>query len=122
MRRDTPWLLWLAAGLLVLLAGVAVLQYRWLGQVSEAGRQRMESSLRARAEQFAEEFDRDIARAFFWLQVEPDAIEKQDWTRYAERYDRWVASSPRPRLVREIWLLTPDSAPRRFNPAARIFE
>lgn len=122
MRRGTPWLLWLAVGLLVLLAAVAVLQYRWLGEVSEAGRQRMQSTLRARAEQFAEEFDRDIARAFIWLQVEPHVAEKKDWARYADRYERWLASAPRPRLVREIWLLTPGVPPHRFNPDARDFE
>jgi signal transduction histidine kinase len=122
MRKGTPWLLVLTVGLLVLLASVAVLQYRWLGEVSEAGRQRMESTLRARAEQFAEEFDREIARAFFWLQVNADAAGRKDWSRYAERYDRWLATTGRPRLVREIWFLAPGTSPQRFNPDTRLFE
>jgi signal transduction histidine kinase len=105
-----------------MLAGLAALQFRWVGEVSEAGRQRMQTTLRARAEQFTEEFDREIARAFFWLQVDPESIEKKDWTGYAGRYDRWLASSSRPRMVREVWLFANGSAALRFNPATRAFE
>ncbi len=121
MRRGTPRLLWLAIALLLMLGALAVLQYRWLGEVSEAGRERMMSTLRSRAEQFTEEFDREIARAFFWLQVEPDAFDRNDWRRYSDRYERWLAGAAHPRLVKEVWLFAPDAVARRFDPAARAF-
>lgn len=120
--RFIPASLLLSLGLLVLLGGLAVLQYRWVGQVSEAERQRMQASLRARAEQFAEEFDREVARAFFWLQVEADLLHAKDWTRYAERYDRWRASTNHPELARSVWLFADDATPRRYNTRARAFE
>ncbi len=47
----------------VLLALLAFLQYRWLGQVSEGERQRMRTTLEARARDFAAEFDRELSKA-----------------------------------------------------------
>lgn len=121
MRRRQPWLLWLALALLVMLGAMAVLQYRWVGEVSQAGRQRLTTTLHTRAQQFTDDFDQEIARAFFWLQAEPGALERGDWTRYTDRYERWLAGAAHPRLVREIWLFAPGHDPRRFNPGARSF-
>jgi two-component system, OmpR family, sensor histidine kinase SenX3 len=47
----------------VLLALLAFLQYRWLGQVSDGERQRMRATLEARARDFAAEFDRELGKA-----------------------------------------------------------
>jgi signal transduction histidine kinase len=119
MRRAS--LLWLSLAMLVLLAGMAVLQYRWLGQVSAAERQRMQTSLEERVSQFAAEFDRDVARAFFWLQVDAEALQQRDWTRYADRHDRWLATSAHPQLVLEIWVFTAEGESLRFDPSSRTF-
>ncbi|HSL20464.1 MAG TPA: HAMP domain-containing sensor histidine kinase [Vicinamibacterales bacterium] len=121
-ERRWPPLSWLSLGLLALLTGLAILQYRWLGQVSEAERQRLQAGLQARAGQFADEFDREIARAFFHLQVDPESLQRDDWTRYAERYDRWQAAVPHPRLVSELWLFAPGADPRRYDSDARAFQ
>ena len=45
------------AGLLVALVLLAALQYRWVGQVGEAERARLQASARSRAEQLAQDFD-----------------------------------------------------------------
>lgn len=121
MRRQHPWLLWLALALLLMLGALATLQYRWVGEVSQAGRHRLATTLHSRAQQFTEEFDREIARVFFWLQVEPTEIDSDDWARYAERYERWLAGAAHPRLVREVWLFAPNVPPRRFDVASRRF-
>ena len=47
----------------VLLALLAFLQYRWLGQVSDGERERMRATLETRARDFAEEFDRELGKA-----------------------------------------------------------
>ena len=47
----------LTAALLVLLPALAVLQYRWVGQVSAAERDRMERNLRVGAYQFRQTFE-----------------------------------------------------------------
>ena len=59
-----------AAALLGLIALLATLQYRWLGQVSDAERERMRTSLAGRATGFAQDFDREITRAYLTFQLE----------------------------------------------------
>ncbi|HEV7515148.1 MAG TPA: hypothetical protein VGR07_02495, partial [Thermoanaerobaculia bacterium] len=53
--------------LATLLSLLAVLQYRWIGEVSRAERER----LRAAPDHFAEEFDRELTRAFLSFQPGP---------------------------------------------------
>jgi hypothetical protein len=59
LTRPSPLTL-LTAALLVLLPALAVLQYRWVGQVSEAERDRMERNVRTAAFQFRGAFDTEI--------------------------------------------------------------
>ena len=61
MRRSRPPLgLIVPAALAVLVVTLAVLQYRWLGQVSDAERERMKTTLMQRADAFARDFDREV--------------------------------------------------------------
>src|SRR5512135_3788700 len=55
----------LIGGLLLLLGVVAVLQYRWIGELSEAERTRLKVRIEERADRFSEDFDREISRVFF---------------------------------------------------------
>ena len=52
----------------LLLIGLAVLQYRWVGQVSQAERERLKRALRTSADRIADDFDREIFRAFIAFQ------------------------------------------------------
>ena len=60
-----------AAALLGLIALLATLQYRWLGRISDAERERMTATLNARADAFAQDFDRELTLAYMLFQVEP---------------------------------------------------
>ena len=62
--RRVPWQLLAAAVLLVLLATLATFQYRWLGDVSQAERERMRASLRTRAAEFTQAFDAELTRMY----------------------------------------------------------
>src|SRR5206468_11894465 len=63
MRRGfRPPLALFAAALLGLIALLATLQYRWLGRISDAERERMRASLNARASEFAQDFDRELTQ------------------------------------------------------------
>ena len=57
------------------LAALATLQSRWLGEVSEAERERMRAGLRTRASAFSQEFDGEITRLFLALHVERDLLD-----------------------------------------------
>jgi hypothetical protein len=55
-------MLFTMTALLVLLAILATLGYRWIGQVSQGEQERLQESLRLEAKQFGRDFDRDHAR------------------------------------------------------------
>jgi hypothetical protein len=63
-ERKLPLMLTLSGALIVLLALLAVLQYRWLGQVSAGERELMQASLRISADRFREDFNREFNRAY----------------------------------------------------------
>jgi signal transduction histidine kinase len=111
-----------AAVLVLLLAVLATLQYRWLGQVAEAERARLQAGARVRVEQIADEFDREITRAYAWLRVDPEMLGEGGGERFAARYERWSARTEHPGLVAAIYVAEHAEGAarlRRFDPAAR---
>jgi signal transduction histidine kinase len=106
--------------LLLLLAVVAWLQYRWVGQVSEAERDRMQAALRARATQFSEDFNREITRAYVWFQVDPTPGAADPEGSLPVAWRRWKSSAPRPALVRGVYAVLHQAGAgpilRRVNP------
>ena len=69
-RRIRPPLAVVALALLGLIVLLAVLQYRWLGQISDAERAQRRTTLAAGALEFAQDFDREITRAYLLFQTD----------------------------------------------------
>jgi signal transduction histidine kinase len=90
---------------LLLLPALAWMQYQWLGQLSEAERERMQRTLRTAAAQFANDFDNELSRTLITLQVNGATLRDQNWRAYAQNYSQWAASTTDPRLVRDVWLV-----------------
>ncbi|PYS52771.1 MAG: hypothetical protein DMG13_15085 [Acidobacteria bacterium] len=89
--------------LLILLPILAILQYRWLGEVSAAERQRLESSLRVASGQLADEFTLQLGRlsnAFQLREGFPD-----DGSALIDRYLEWAETAPYPHLLKGFYLL-----------------
>lgn len=112
----------------VLIAVLGVLQYRWLGQISEAERERLRAGLTTAASQFATDFDRELARAFLLFQHDaPDAAgtTEEFAARFAARYDRWQASARFPRLLKDFFIVSETRGDTmqlsRFEPTSRRF-
>jgi signal transduction histidine kinase len=111
--------------LLVLLPALAVLQYRWVGQVSVAERERMQRNLRNAAGQFRESFEGELARALFSLTVGPATAQAGGSDQYSNRYDTWVNTAAHPQVVAGILLIDADGGAlrlRRFNDETHAFE
>jgi signal transduction histidine kinase len=111
--------------LLVLLPALAVLQYRWVGQVSTAERERMQRNLRTAAGQFRENFDLEIVRAVLSLQVGPATALEGASERYTDRYETWLNTSAHPQVVAAVLLADSDAGRlrlRRWNPDSHTFE
>jgi signal transduction histidine kinase len=102
-QRESWTTLAIAVVLLVSLAVLATLQYRWIDRLSRAEGQRLEVSLAAAAGRFGEDFDREIARAFHYFLLrppEPGPLEE----RLVQRWRLWTDGAPYPELIAEVWL------------------
>ena len=71
---------------MLLVPALAWMQYQWLGQLSQAERERMQRTLRTAAAQFAVEFDSELSKALIGLQVEGPVLRDRNWSSYAQRY------------------------------------
>ena len=133
-RRFRPPLALVTVALFGLIVLLAVLQYRWLGQISEAERAQRRATLSAGATEFAQDFDREITRAYLLFQTDaqfaPGGGDQALASRFSARYDRWQASARFPRLLKEFYAYSQDEADaqpgggvlRRFDPTTRRLE
>lgn len=114
----------LTIALLILLPALAVLQYRWVGQVSEAERDRMERNLRTAAFQFRGAFDGEIIRAVNGLRVDATTAQEGAWDRYADRYTSWLDAAEHPGIVASVFLVDENQEAlrlRRWNATTHEF-
>ena len=126
--RLPPFLV--AGAMLGLIALLATLQYRWLGRISDAERERMTATLTARANAFAQDFDRELTLAYMLFQVEPvlpgGSSEQSLPASLASRYERWQATARYPKLIQELYVATSEAGGparlERFNAAAQALE
>ena len=125
MRR-IPWQLLAAAFLPVMLATLATFQYRWIGEVSQAERERMRASLRTRASEFTQEFDGELTRTYVAFHVDSDQIDADPAAAIGAAYDRSQSLSAAHALVRGVYLLEGNMFDtgqlRRFDPDRRVLE
>ena len=118
----------IAGALLGLILLLATLQYRWLGQISGADRDRMTALLNTRAAAFGEDCDRELTRAFLMFQLDPMQQDQSAAAGIATRYDRWQATARFPKMIREVYLVPSQTAVnetgllQRFNPSNRFLE
>ena len=124
MRRPSA-LAVVTAALFVTLTALAVLQYRWVGQISVAERDRMERNLRIAARQFSDAFDDETVRAVNGLRMNVTTMQEEAWNRYADRYTTWTATAEHPQIVANVYLI--DAMPgtlriRRWVNATESFD
>ena len=132
MKRKPPKrplrMLSLVIALMALLPLLAVLQYLWLGQVSEGEREMKKNTLTTMARQFCQDFDSELTGVYLYFNPTPVPFDsKTDQTRddFAARYRRWRETATRPKLVKEIYQTqTGESDGRlaRFNAGTGAFE
>jgi signal transduction histidine kinase len=89
----------------ILVLILAALQFRWVGEVSEAEKERMQARMRSSAARFARDFDRELTRALVYLG--PGGPQRRDRGSYAERRARWASSTTLPELVRAVFVASP---------------
>ena len=117
----------IAGALLGLIALLATLQYRWLGQISGAERDRMTATLNVRASAFGQDLDREVTRAYLLFQLGAAPHDQGTIGELGNRFDRWQATARFPRMIKDVYVLTaPEGEPfgplQRFNTTTRFLE
>jgi signal transduction histidine kinase len=116
----------IAVFLLLLLAALATLQYRWIGRLSDMERQRMHENLKSAGSRFTEDFDRELTRAFIYFHPEPDGAAGDSLNRVLYQYDRWRDNAPWPDMIQDFFTARRKADGTlelsRFQPEARRFE
>ena len=111
--------------LVVLLPVLAYMQYRWVGQVSEGERGRMQRNLENAADQFRAEFDGEIRVAVRELSVGTATAREGASNQYSGRYTSWINNAEHPQIVAEVYLVDATEGLlrlRRWNGATHVFE
>ncbi|HXU35956.1 MAG TPA: HAMP domain-containing sensor histidine kinase [Blastocatellia bacterium] len=99
-----PMTLLLIVVLVALLTVLAILQYRWLGQISIAERQTMQTNLRNQARGLQEEINLEADKFGSRLRLSAAALRSESWNELAERYERWRSTATYPGLVKSLYL------------------
>ena len=107
------------AGLVVLVGVLAGLQYRWLGQVSEAEREQLARTLALRAHEFANDFDREIGQLYLAFQVQRAELEPGQIEQFADRVARWKSSARFPSLLKTVYWTREEEGHSRADQGTR---
>ncbi len=117
---------WVVLGTLLAVCGVlGVLQYRWIGEVSRAERDRLRASLQASLQRLSQDFNQEIAtevRAFTIVEPWPEL--SQNEAAAASRYQQWRRTTRRGGIFRRIAIMESrgDTALLRvFDPEKGVF-
>jgi signal transduction histidine kinase len=94
----------LIAVLVALLTVLAILQYQWLGQISVAERQTMQTNLRNQARGLQEEINLEIDKFGSRLRMSAASSHSELWGELAERYVRWKNAGAYPGLIKDLFL------------------
>jgi signal transduction histidine kinase len=109
-------------GLSAILVILAVLQYRWSNQVSQAESDRMKASLRIATTQFRQDFSRELQTLSAGLQPDPELLADDNWSGYAAQSADWLKSSTYPEMVSALYLWRPDKPLLRLDRNTKTFE
>jgi signal transduction histidine kinase len=99
---------WLVLLLPVLLGVLATLQYRWLGEISAAERERLAARLEADVGRFARDFNNEITKVYFSFQIEE--VNFKNPAALAERLRLWREQTDFPNLVGDLYVVERNSA------------
>src|SRR5215469_2466905 len=117
------------SGVVIALAGVlvalAVLQYRWATEVSDATSVRLQANLDSSIQGWRDDLYRELASVFTALQVDPTQSSQEKSTQYAQQYQAWMQTATHPNLISHLYLLqnadTQHAEFLQWNPSTNLF-
>ncbi|HEY1239130.1 MAG TPA: HAMP domain-containing sensor histidine kinase [Bryobacteraceae bacterium] len=108
-NQRSAWLPWVSVAVLAALCGgLAILQYRWIGEISGAERQNLEAALHDRIENLRRDCNQEFATAARALQPSGSDVDQLGReAAYTAQYRRWKTKFPP--FFRRIALAVPDA-------------
>jgi signal transduction histidine kinase len=100
------------SALVILSLTLGFLQYRWIGEVSQAERERLKAGLQTSLNRFGQDFDSALiaaCAAIIPARIDPDQQERERI--YARRYQQWHESGRRNELFRSVSVAVPADEP-----------
>jgi two-component system, OmpR family, sensor histidine kinase SenX3 len=116
---------WVAVpALAAVLVGLAILQYRWSGQVSDATREQMLSNLHVSLMGFRQDFTRELGAVAVEIRSVVESSRGMKPAEMEEQFHRWRQSTAHPNLVSHVYLWQDPmhQQPVRYDPAGDQFE
>jgi signal transduction histidine kinase len=121
-ERLLQWIV--VPALAAVLIGLAVLQYRWSGQLSEATRTQMQSTLQRSLMGFRQDFAKELGAVAVEIRTVVDGSSAIKPAELKEQFHHWQQTSAHPNLVSHIYLWQDPGKqqPLRFDPQSDQFE
>jgi len=124
--RDRSWSTAVVILGVIVVTILAVLQYRWSNQVSEATSVRLADSLQMSLINWHLDFFRDFSEIGLALGGGSEENGSEEPDQYARRLGQWKSQAKYPDLVSNLYILklveSKEGAALRLNPASRTFE
>ena len=112
----------LIAILAVMVPLLGILQYRWIGQVSAAERERLRENLDIAVDRFSEDVIREFERATFAFRLDGASSEESMEPLLARAWEQWQLTALYPDMIAGIYVVGPgadeavDRRVQRFEP------
>src|SRR6202167_652401 len=110
----------------IIVAALAILQYRWSTRISEATAVRLADSLQMSMMNWQKDFFRYFSEIGLALRIDPVEDAPGDAGQYVRRFAEWKAVAKYPRLVSNFYLLSMETTggppALRLNLPARNFD
>src|SRR5262249_30100345 len=102
------------AAVVATLVVLAILQLRWLDEMARSEGDRLRVSAMGLAVQLERDFDRELGRAYFALQVSTHDDPAAGWPQFAAALAGCTRRAPYPRLIGEIYIVSAVGGPLRY--------
>jgi signal transduction histidine kinase len=106
----------------IIVAALAVLEYRWSTRVSEATAVRLADSLQMSLINWQKDFFRYFSEIGLALRIDPVEEAPADVAMYVRRFAEWRSAAKYPDLVSDLYILKLDGTALRLNTSAQRFD
>jgi len=124
--KQRVFLYGVVVALAAVLTALAVLQYRWANEVSEATTVRLQANLDSSISSWRDDLYRELTGVFAAMQISPGQSSRENVAQYAQQYQAWIQTAAHPNLISQVFLFQDAGTEHpqlwQWNPAHDQFE